>query len=124
MQLIEVAPPRPVATSTPPAHASLQAIGGLIDAIGRPDFARAGLAALNRCLVAGWWSVYRLYEGAPPRLHANASLGVPDGTDAAWRVYRESLYPYDDSFAQVRGCIDGERIAKVSSTPASPPAFP
>lgn len=111
MQLIEVAPPAPGAAAAPGAHAALQALGGVIDAIGRPDFARAGLAALNGCMLAGWWSIYRLYDDAPPRLHGNASQGVPDGTEASWRVYRASLYPFDDTFARVRDQLDGDRVA-------------
>ena len=51
---------------------------GLVDCIARDDFAVRALAALNHALPVAWWTVYRVVDGEPPRLQAQASHAVPD----------------------------------------------
>ncbi|TFY97404.1 helix-turn-helix transcriptional regulator [Ramlibacter rhizophilus] len=101
MQLIHLArDPRP---SGPGDRCAQSALSGVIGAIGDPGFAEAGLAELNRWLPLCWWSIYTLHDGAPPDLHAHARVGdAPDGTGAAWRAYRGSLYRRDATFAAAR----------------------
>ncbi len=79
------------------------ALAGVIAGVGQADFGRTGLACLNEVLPLGWWSVYRVFERAPPRLYVNQSLGVPDGTAQSWTAYRDRLYVRDRTFDGVRG---------------------
>lgn len=98
MQLIPVSTSaRPL--SRPPSDACHAALAGLIDSIGRSDFGPAGLAQLNRWMPLCWWSIYRVFDDAPPSLHALGGFGVPDGTRQSWKVYRESLYRLDQTLA-------------------------
>lgn len=120
MQIIPV-PELPPATAALPA-AWGEALAGLIGAIGSDDFSTAGLRQLNRCLTAGWWSVYRLFDEAPPRLHANASCGVPDGTMRSWQVYREQLYRFDDTFNGMREHLAQHRLGLVHVHASEVPA--
>lgn len=99
------APATPAAT--PPgvdADGVARALCGTIASIGRADFGAAVLAQIDACVAAGWWSVYRLFDGgAPPELHVTASRGgLPDGTMRSWRAYRASLYRWDGSFDAAR----------------------
>jgi DNA-binding NarL/FixJ family response regulator len=86
-----------------PGTRSHQALAKVIDQVGRPDFARRGLAQLNRLLRVGSWSVYRLHSEQAPVLHLSASQGVADTTAACFAIYRDAgLYRRDRSFEAVR----------------------
>jgi DNA-binding CsgD family transcriptional regulator len=86
-----------------PGTRSQQALAKVIDQVGRPDFARRGLAQLNRLLRVGSWSVYRLHSEQAPVLHLSASQGVADTTAACFAIYRDAgLYRRDRSFEAVR----------------------
>lgn len=80
------------------------ALAPLIDALGAPGFAAAALAALNGAgLQTASWAVYELRQGAMPRLHLSASLGVADATQACFATYLDTgLYRHDRSFDGVR----------------------
>jgi hypothetical protein len=107
MQLISIA--QPVGdTPAPVDEAGRSALAGLIGSIGAEGFGRDGLAQLNRWMPLCWWSIYRLFDDTPPMLHALGSFGVPDGTQASWQVYRETLYRFDRTFHAVRPML-GER---------------
>lgn len=81
----------------------LSALAGVIGHVGNPHFGQQALADLNRWMPLAWWSVYTLYQDAPPSLHAHGSIqAFPDGTAASWRVYRDSLYRRDATFAVAR----------------------
>ncbi|HEU4460534.1 MAG TPA: helix-turn-helix transcriptional regulator [Methylibium sp.] len=90
----------PVAFEAPPQRA----LAALIATIGAARFADTALAALNHGGVrAASWAVYELRPAAAPVLHLSASLGVEDTTRECFRVYRESLYRADRSFATAGG---------------------
>lgn len=79
------------------------ALSGVVGTIGEPDFGATALAELNRWMPLAWWSVYTLFEDAPPVLHAHGIYGgVPNGTLESWQVYRASLYRRDATFVQAR----------------------
>lgn len=82
-----------------------EAIAGVIATIGDQSFGYAALAQLNRWMPLCWWSIYTLFDDAPPTLHALGSFGVPDGTRESWRVYRSSLYRRDETFLAARDVI-------------------
>jgi len=109
MQIIDVPEtPAPVGNGL-----ATDALSGLIATIGCDDFGTAGLTQLNRCLTAGWWSVYRLFNDAPPRLHATGSCGVPDGTLRSWEAYRASLYRFDETFDGAREHLEDHSLGLV-----------
>lgn len=87
------------------------ALGALVGAVGRPAFAQDGLAALNRLLDAGSWSVYQVWPDREPRMHASASQGVADTTGDCFRAYRDGgLYRRDRSFDLVRQQRAGDAV--------------
>ena len=81
---------------------ALEAIAGVISSIGKQGFGHAALAQLNRWMPLCWWSVYTLFDNAPPTLHTHGSFDVADGTLESWRVYRASLYRRDETFVAAR----------------------
>jgi DNA-binding CsgD family transcriptional regulator len=107
MQLIDVAavPAQPL-----DGGAGESALAGLIGTIGGDRFGEEGLAQLNRWMPLCWWSIYRLFDDAPPAPHAMASFGVPDGTRRSWRVYRASLYRHDQTFHAAREFLRHRRL--------------
>lgn len=113
MQIIDVPETPAGAPAVVGSGLASEALSGLIASIGCDDFGSAGLAQLNRCLTAGWWSVYRLFDNAPPRLHLTASCGVPDGTMRSWQAYRASLYRFDPTFNGAREHLQRHRLGLV-----------
>lgn len=81
---------------------ALEAIAGVVSSIGQQGFGTAALAQLNRWMPLCWWSVYTLFDNAPPTLHTHGSFDVADGTLESWRVYRASLYRRDETFVAAR----------------------
>lgn len=125
MQIIEVAEPfaEPTAARAPVAGSSAcdpdsqldgaaveAALAGLIGSIGGDTFGADGLAQLNRWMPLCWWSIYRLFDDAPPAQHAMASFRVPDGTRRSWRVYRGGLYRHDETFHAAREFLRQRRL--------------
>lgn len=90
---------------------SAVALAGVIACVGRADFGQAALECLNAALPVGWWSVYRVFESAPPQLYLHGSFRVPDGTDQSWTVYRDGLYRSDRTFDAARSTDGRERHA-------------
>lgn len=111
MQLIPVEEPSTTADSIPGHGSAELAISGLVGCIGTDGFGAEGLQQFNRWLPAAWWAIYRLFDDAPPALHALGSVGVPDRTRQSWNVYRESLYRFDESFQAARDHLVRHRIA-------------
>lgn len=79
-----------------------EAIAGVIAGLGSDDFGREGLAQLNRWVPVSWWSVFKIYDNAPPVMPLTASYMSPDGTLESWQVYRSSLYQRDQTFFAAR----------------------
>ena len=77
---------------------AVEAMAGVIGCVGSSGFAHDALSELNRWLPVSWWSVFRLYEDAPPHMPASGSYQVADGTTESWAVYRKSLYRKDQTF--------------------------
>ncbi|MBI5255008.1 MAG: helix-turn-helix transcriptional regulator [Burkholderiales bacterium] len=89
--------------SLPLADAGPQhGLGAVIGAIGRSDFACAGLQGLNAAgLKAASWSVYQVWRERLPVLHLSSSVGVADATQSCFRAYHDGLYRIDRSFDTV-----------------------
>lgn len=100
MQLIPAS--RPTQLRSWASERALESMTGLIGCIGDPHFAVDALAQMNRLLPVAWWSVFRLYADAPPRMPLTASFEVPDGTMDSWQAYRNSLYQRDETFLEAR----------------------
>lgn len=101
MQLISL-PTARAAGSSFNDERSVEAMGGVISCIGEASFSQNALAQLNRWLPVAWWSVYRLFDDAPPTMYASASFHVPDGTRGSFQVYRDGLYKTDETFLAAR----------------------
>jgi DNA-binding CsgD family transcriptional regulator len=110
MQLITLEPPDP--RSKPPGTEEAQrALAGVISSLGEPGFGTSALAQLNEWMPFCWWSVYRLFDDAPPTMHASGSFGVADGTQDSFRSYRAGLYRRDQTFAGARTNVrDGNPV--------------
>lgn len=78
-----------------------RAVRGVIAAIGAADFERRALDAVNECVLAASWSVYRTGREFRPVLHLSCSRGVPDQTRLCFREYLDGLYRHDGSFDAV-----------------------
>ena len=84
-------------------HATLDAMAGVVDAMGSAQFATRALASLSPALGIGSWAVYRLWRDRPPVMHLSASHGVADVTGDCFSIYRDrQLYLRDSSFEAVR----------------------
>jgi DNA-binding CsgD family transcriptional regulator len=78
-------------------------LGEVVEAVGDPGFAVSALCALSRLLPVGSWSVYELWPGREPQLHASAAQGRTDTTRDCFGAYRDQgLYRTDRSFDPVR----------------------
>jgi len=94
-----------------PERGGLAALGPMVLAVGRPAFAADALAALNRVVQAGSWSVYQVWADRPPVMHLSASHGVADTTGACFAAYRDGgLYRADRSFDLVRQQREGDAV--------------
>lgn len=94
-----------------PERGGLAALGPMVSAVGRPAFAADALAALNRVVRAGSWSVYQVWADRPPVMHLSASHGVADTTGACFAAYRDGgLYRADRSFDLVRQQRAGDAV--------------
>lgn len=92
---------------------ALETIAGVISSVGDRGFGNAALGQLNRWMPLCRWSVYTLFDNAPPTLHTHGSFGVPDGTLESWRVYRASLYRHDETFVAARDITSNSETALV-----------
>lgn len=92
-----------------PTDATL-AIAGLIGGIGSPDFGQRGIEQLERLLPLGWWTVFRMFDDAPPHLLVGGHLHADDCVADAFGAYHGGLYRSDHIFAQVR-----DRVRKGSA---------
>jgi DNA-binding CsgD family transcriptional regulator len=81
---------------------SALAIAGLIGSIGDAAFGRLGIEHLNRLLRLSWWTVYRLFDDAPPSLLAGGHLDAEDCVADSFGAYRGGLYREDAAFMQAR----------------------
>lgn len=99
---------RPLQSTAPAGVVSADAtlaIAGLIGSIGSPDFGQRGIEQLDRLLPLGWWTVYRMFDDAPPHLLLGGHLHANDCVAEAFGAYRSGLYRCDRINAQVRECI-------------------
>lgn len=93
----------------PDAGASLRvepgaaaALAGLIGCIGDEAFGQRGLEQLARLMPLGWWTVYRLFDDAPPQLHFGGCLHEQDCVADAFGAYRDGLWRRDRALDGVR----------------------
>lgn len=84
--------------SSDPAQAALL---GMIAHVGSPAFTGAALAALNRSLPAGSWSVYQTSPEREPVCYLSDSFERRDTTPACFRAYQTGLYRGDRTFASL-----------------------
>jgi DNA-binding CsgD family transcriptional regulator len=95
--------PLDAAAGVPPHRAeSALAIAGLIGSIGDAAFGLHGIAHLNRLLRLSWWTVYRLFDDAPPSLLAGGHLDAEDCVADSFGAYRAGLYREDMAFVMAR----------------------
>jgi DNA-binding CsgD family transcriptional regulator len=104
-------------------HAATAAsLCGVIDALGRTDFAGRALAALQPAIRAASWSVYELQPGCAPVMHlssTHADAG-PDRTAACFEAYAGGLYLRDSSFDRVRRQRAGGPMVTTMHADAAP----
>ena len=77
---------------------SQRALAGVISSLGENRFGSSALAQLNEWMPLCWWSIYRLFDDAPPTMHASGSFECADGTHDSFRAYRAGLYRRDRTF--------------------------
>jgi DNA-binding CsgD family transcriptional regulator len=99
-------PSRP-AFAAPAHQQAVEAISGMIACIGSSGFAHEAIAQINRWLPVSWWSVFRLYDDAPPVMPASGSYQAEDHTAESWQEYRSSLYRQDETFVAAREQVQG-----------------
>jgi len=90
-----------------PSGAATDALSGLIGCIGDAQFGQRGIEQLARLLPLGWWTVYRLFDDAPPVLHYGGCLQAQDCVADAFCAYRDGLWRHDRALGGIR-----ERIAR------------
>jgi len=86
---------------------ALDAALGLVSAVGDRRFGDLGIEQLNRLALVGWWSVYRLHDGARPDWHFGGSVVSSQVTARAWARYRSGLWRDDRTFSRVREAVSG-----------------
>lgn len=86
------------------------AVSGLIGCIGDPQFGQRGIEQLARLLPLGWWTVYRVFDDAPPVLHFGGCLQAEDCVADAFSAYRDGLWRHDRALGGIR-----ERVARGES---------
>lgn len=85
---------------------ALDAALGLVSSIGDRRFAQIGLCQINRLTHVGWWTVYRLHDGAMPDWHLGGSQISNEVIAQAWACYRADLWRQDQTFSRVREQTD------------------
>lgn len=99
---MEVRPLDPAADESAVRPDATLAIAGLIGSIGSASFGQRGIEQLNRLLPLGWWTVYRMFDDAPPHLHASGYLQAEDCVADSFGAYRSGLYRRDRAFVLAR----------------------
>lgn len=84
------------------AHASAL-LAGLVESLGRADFAHSALARLSTIAPLASLSVYRI-GSLQPRLFMSASQGVPDTTRQCWSAYLSGPQHEDRSWGRQWPC--------------------
>jgi DNA-binding CsgD family transcriptional regulator len=85
-----------------PQGEALGALTGLIGCIGDAQFGQRGIEQLARLLPLGWWTVYRVFDDAPPVLHFGGCLQAEDCVADAFVAYRDGLWRHDRALGGVR----------------------
>lgn len=80
---------------------------GLIACIGDAQFGQRGIEQLARLLPLGWWTVYRVFDDAPPLLHFGGCLRPEDCVADAFGAYSDGLWRHDRALGGIR-----ERVAR------------
>lgn len=78
------------------------ALSGLIGCIGDAQFGQRGIEQLARLLPLGWWTVYRVFDDAPPVLHFGGCLQAQDCVADAFSAYRDGLWRHDRALDGIR----------------------
>ncbi|MBK6715797.1 MAG: helix-turn-helix transcriptional regulator [Burkholderiales bacterium] len=85
-----------------PRSEATGALAGLIGCIGDEAFGQRGIEQLARLLPLGWWTVYRIFDDAPPALHFGGCLQPEDCVAEAFGAYRAGLWRHDRALDGVR----------------------
>jgi DNA-binding CsgD family transcriptional regulator len=93
---------RPDAGLHLPQGDAAAAVCGLIGCIGDANFGQRGLEQLARLMPLGWWTVYRVFDDAPPVLHFGGSLQPQDCVAACFTAYRDGVWRRDRALEAVR----------------------
>ena len=92
-----------------------QALAGMIEQLGQPQFEDALLEQLHPLVPAASWSVYQVGAGCEPRLFLSASRGVPDTTRDCWQAYLSGPYRSDRSLAADAGGADATLLCHIAA---------
>ena len=83
------------------------ALAGLVGTIGDSAFGQRAIAQIDRLVHLNWWTVYRMFDDAPPRLHAGGHLNAEDCIADSFGAYRGGLWRDDEVFALARDRVRG-----------------
>ncbi|WP_298929544.1 helix-turn-helix transcriptional regulator [uncultured Ramlibacter sp.] len=92
-----------------------QALAGMIEQLGQPQFQDALLEQLHPLVPAASWSVYQVGAGCEPRLFLSASRGVPDTTRACWQAYLSGPYLGDRTLARESAAADETLLCHIAA---------
>ena len=78
------------------------ALAGLVGTIGDRFFGQRAITQIDRFVRLNWWTVYRMFDDAPPRLHVGGCLNADDCVADSFGAYRRGLWRDDQVFAEAR----------------------
>lgn len=102
---MELRPLQPDAGIRLPDGGAAAALAGLIGCVGDARFGQRGIEQLAQLLPLGWWTIYRLFDDAPPVLHLGGCLQPDDVVAQAFDAYRDGLWRHDRALGAVRESV-------------------
>src|SRR4051794_9603151 len=79
-----------------------EATVALVGWIGDRAFGQRAIEQLDRLIRLNWWTVYRMFDAAPPELHVGGHLRADDVVADSFGAYRNGLWRDDQVFALAR----------------------
>lgn len=80
---------------------------GLIGVIGDRAYGQRAIEQIDRLVHLNWWTVYRMFDAAPPELHVGGHLHAEDVVADSFGAYRAGLWRDDPVFALARARVRG-----------------
>lgn len=97
---------RPLGTRTGAAEAS-QTTVALVGLIGDRSFGQHAIGQIDRLVRLNWWTVYRMFDAAPPELYLGGHLRADDVIADSFNAYQSGLWREDQVFALARERVRG-----------------